>query len=202
MRPVGASGSSRPLAVGSDRLGSVGGAELRREVEHLEQPTEADVLPGHHAELEDLRVGKGGAQLVEERIVDRVVVDGELLGVAECQPLTRRERVLTVAYSLVIPLIADRKLEAWPALETSRQVVTRQWLSVAGVLLAIGIITALSAIPFGLGPIWTLPMGITTIGVLYRELFGVLNHSRRDADGSVSQLRPKGLVRGSPTKRP
>jgi uncharacterized membrane protein len=103
-----------------------------------------------------------------------VVVDRELLGIAQCQPLTRRERVLTVAYSLVIQLIADRKLEAWPALETSRQVVTRQWFSVAGVLLAIGIITALSAIPFGLGPIWTLPMGITTIGVLYRELFGVL----------------------------
>lgn len=80
---------------------------------------------------------------------------------------------LTVAYSLVIPLIADRKLEAWPALETSRKVVTRQWFSVAGVLLAMAIITALSAIPFGLGLIWTLPMGITTVGVLYRELFEV-----------------------------
>jgi hypothetical protein len=51
--------------------------------------------------------------------------------------------------------------------------VTRQWFSVAGVLLAMAIITALSAIPFGLGLIWTLPMGITTVGVLYRELFGV-----------------------------
>jgi uncharacterized membrane protein len=34
---------------------------------------------------------------------------------------------LTVAWLFAIPLVIDRKLDFWPAMETSRQVVTKHW---------------------------------------------------------------------------
>lgn len=80
---------------------------------------------------------------------------------------------LTIGYALALPLIADRRIDAWPAMEASRRTIGRQWFRVAGVLLALGLLTALSAIPLGIGLIWTLPMGIVVVGILYRDLFGV-----------------------------
>ena len=42
---------------------------------------------------------------------------------------------LFVAWSFALPLVVDKKLEAWSAMELSRRVVTRCWLRVASLLL-------------------------------------------------------------------
>jgi hypothetical protein len=42
---------------------------------------------------------------------------------------------LFVAWTFAIPLAADRRLEAWSAMELSRKVVTRSWLQIAALLL-------------------------------------------------------------------
>lgn len=81
---------------------------------------------------------------------------------------------LGVAYSLALPLAAERGLSPWQALEASRKAVNRHWFKVFGLYLTLGLYLLLSAIPLGIGLIWTLPMAVIAVGVLYRTVFGVL----------------------------
>jgi hypothetical protein len=79
---------------------------------------------------------------------------------------------LSVAYIFVYPLMVDRGMGIWEAMETSRKAVTKKWFTVFGVMLSMAIITILSALPLGIGLIWTLPMGYLVYGILYSTVFG------------------------------
>jgi len=80
---------------------------------------------------------------------------------------------LVIAYCMTIPLIVDRRLPPWQAIETSRKAVTRRWFQYFGLLLVVGLLICLSALPLGIGLIWTAPWSINVIGVVYRRTFGV-----------------------------
>ena len=80
---------------------------------------------------------------------------------------------LIVGYGLTLPLIVDRKMSAWEAMETSRKAIPKVWWKVAGALFLMGCIYTLSTIPLGIGLIWTVPMFIILGGIVYRYLFGV-----------------------------
>ncbi len=80
---------------------------------------------------------------------------------------------LIVGYGLTLPLIVDRKMSAWEAMETSRKAIHKVWWKVAGALFLMGCIYTLSTIPLGIGLIWTVPMFIILGGIVYRYLFGV-----------------------------
>lgn len=81
---------------------------------------------------------------------------------------------LGVAYMLAIPLVIERGLSPWQALETSRKAINQHWFKVFGLFLALGVIMLIGMIPLGIGLIWTLPLFIISMGVLYRTIFGVL----------------------------
>lgn len=81
---------------------------------------------------------------------------------------------LSVAYLLAIPLVVERKLSPWQALEASRKAITQHWFKVFGLFLVLGVIMIVSAIPLGIGLVWSLPLAIISVGVLYRNIFGVL----------------------------
>nr|WP_298144971.1 hypothetical protein [uncultured Pseudomonas sp.] len=81
---------------------------------------------------------------------------------------------LSIAYILAIPLVVERGLSPWQALEASRKAISQHWFKVFGLFLLLGIITMLSAIPLGIGLIWTIPLMVVAMGVLYRTIFGVL----------------------------
>jgi len=80
---------------------------------------------------------------------------------------------LSVAYIMALPLVADKGMSVWQALETSRKVMTKCWwrMFFTGVLIVL--ILAVSALPILIPWIWTLPMAVLAIGVIYRNLFGV-----------------------------
>jgi hypothetical protein len=78
---------------------------------------------------------------------------------------------LAVAYSLAIPLILRHDLGIWEALELSRRTITKQWLNFFLLFLVLMVITFVSIIPFGIGLIWTLPLGLCTLGLLYHATF-------------------------------
>ncbi len=80
---------------------------------------------------------------------------------------------LSVAYILTIPLIVEKNLGAWQALEASRKGITHHWFKIFGLYILMMILYMISAIPFGLGLIWTIPMFITLNGILYRIIYGV-----------------------------
>lgn len=104
---------------------------------------------------------------------------------------------LATAYTFTLPLMVDKKLGIWAAMEVSRQAVTKKWFSVFGVSISLFLIMMVSAIPFGIGLIWTIPLALIAHGVMYRKIFGwkihdPLNteieqssHSTDDTDRSV-----------------
>ncbi len=79
---------------------------------------------------------------------------------------------LSVGYALVLPLILDRGMGPWEALEASRKAIHKKWRTIFGLYLVMTLISIVSAIPLGLGLIWTIPMFFVLGGVLYVRLFG------------------------------
>jgi len=80
---------------------------------------------------------------------------------------------LAMAYCQTMPLIADRNMKAWEAMETSRKAVTKRWFKYFGLFLVVGLCVGASALPLGIGLIWTAPWMINVIGVVYRRTFGI-----------------------------
>ncbi len=79
---------------------------------------------------------------------------------------------LSVGYILAIPLLFVRGLSPWQALEESRKAVHKRWWTVFFAMITMSILMGLSAIPLGLGLIWTVPMFVVLVGVLYYHFFG------------------------------
>ncbi|MNG14005.1 hypothetical protein D3C84_977260 [compost metagenome] len=70
--------------------------------------------------------------------------------------------------------MVERGLSPWQALEASRKAITQHWFKVFGLCLLLGLITMVSAIPLGIGLVWSIPLFVIAMGVLYRTIFGVL----------------------------
>ena len=79
---------------------------------------------------------------------------------------------LSIAYSFTLPLMADKGLGIWGAMEVSRQAVSKHWFTVFGVNVSLILLVVLSAIPLGIGLIWTVPLVMIAQGVMYRKIFG------------------------------
>jgi hypothetical protein len=80
---------------------------------------------------------------------------------------------LSLAYIMVIPLIVDKDMGPWQAMETSRKAISKHWFKVFGLYFAMLVIYFIGMIPLGIGLIWTMPMFVMVTGILYRETFGV-----------------------------
>jgi hypothetical protein len=79
---------------------------------------------------------------------------------------------LSIAWLLAIPLVAERGLSPWRALETSRRAISQHWFKVFGLYSLICLLLAIGTLPLGIGLIWTLPLAALAFGVLYRTIFG------------------------------
>ncbi|MFA6283469.1 MAG: hypothetical protein WCT30_03040 [Desulfurivibrionaceae bacterium] len=82
---------------------------------------------------------------------------------------------LIFSYLLVLPLIVEKRMGPWQAMEASRKAIHRCWFKVFGLELILGITLIGSGLLFGIGLIWTLPMCTLATGILYREIFGIAN---------------------------
>ena len=80
---------------------------------------------------------------------------------------------LMVAYFLTQPLIVEKNLGAWEAMETSRKAINHHWFKVFLTYFIMAMIYLISIIPLGIGLIWTAPMMVNVRGILYRIMFGV-----------------------------
>ena len=78
---------------------------------------------------------------------------------------------LLVGYVFVLPLIIDKQLTVWRAMELSRTTVQRAWFSVFGLLMAAGMLIFVSAIALGFGLVLTLPLCTGALTYAYEDLF-------------------------------
>ncbi|MEZ4829776.1 MAG: hypothetical protein R3C61_26355 [Bacteroidia bacterium] len=79
---------------------------------------------------------------------------------------------LGVAYAFVVPLITFAGLEFWPALETSRKVVTKNWWALFGFMIVTGLIMFSGVILLFVGMFATIPLGTCIIYAAYEDIFG------------------------------
>lgn len=77
-----------------------------------------------------------------------------------------------IIYVFTLPLIADKGLKVWDAMELSRKAVFAHFVSIIILYILLAIVMLLSVIPLGIGMIWTVPMFfIAFYGLLYRMMF-------------------------------
>lgn len=82
---------------------------------------------------------------------------------------------LIFSYMLVMPLIIEKGMSPWQAMEASRKAIHRCWFKVFWLQLILGVTLIGSAFLLGIGLIWTVPMCILAAAILYREIFGTEN---------------------------
>lgn len=80
---------------------------------------------------------------------------------------------LSVGYSLAFPLVLDRGLGFWEALETSRRVVTKRWFTVFGLALVLLLINAIGVFPLIVGWLFTVPFTLCVLVALYEAALGI-----------------------------
>lgn len=78
---------------------------------------------------------------------------------------------LLISYSFAYPLLVDKELGPWEAMETSRKIVTKQWFKFFGLAIASTLFLLVSAIPLGIGLIWSIPTVYIAYGLLYHNMF-------------------------------
>jgi len=81
---------------------------------------------------------------------------------------------LGIAYIFVLPLITERNLSPWQALETSRKAVQQRWFKVFALMMLCYIFLLLSGFTLFIGLVWLLPLSGIAFGIVYRTIFGVL----------------------------
>lgn len=79
---------------------------------------------------------------------------------------------LMVAWSMAIPLVADKKMEFWPAMELSRKVMNQHWWSMFGLLLLCILISLLGLCVCCVGVYVAAPVVIAAWAYAYEDIFG------------------------------
>lgn len=88
---------------------------------------------------------------------------------------------LIVSYLFVSMLIVEHHMEFWQAMETSRQIVTKNWFSVFVFVLMLTAINLVGALALGIGLLVTIPLSACLVCVAYREIVGLQGNAELNA---------------------
>lgn len=80
---------------------------------------------------------------------------------------------LAVAYLFALPLVLDKRLDFWPAMETSRKLITKQWFGFFGLILLVALLNVAGALALGIGLFVTAPWSTCTIAAAYEDIVGL-----------------------------
>jgi hypothetical protein len=79
---------------------------------------------------------------------------------------------LSIVYIFTLPLIADKGLSAWEAMELSRRTAHIRWAKIGLVITLLSIVAIAGILSFGIILIWAIPLFFVTIyGILYVRIF-------------------------------
>jgi uncharacterized membrane protein len=80
-----------------------------------------------------------------------------------------------VVYSMwmfALPLVIDKGLEFWPAMELSRKVFFKDWKNLLLLLIVSGLITIAGVIACIIGVFFTAPIAFGAVAYAYEDIFG------------------------------
>ncbi|HJZ13236.1 MAG TPA: hypothetical protein VJ521_13860 [Acidobacteriota bacterium] len=75
-------------------------------------------------------------------------------------------------WMFTLPLIVDKKLDFWQAMEMSRKTVMRNFLKVLGLSILAGLISISGVLLCCIGVLLTMPIGFGAVAFAYEDLFG------------------------------
>jgi uncharacterized membrane protein len=75
-------------------------------------------------------------------------------------------------WMFAVPLVMDRKMEFWPAMELSRKVTLSAFGRIAGLLLISGLVAFSGMLLCGVGMFFTMPIAFGAIAYAYNDIFG------------------------------
>jgi len=79
---------------------------------------------------------------------------------------------LAVGYVFALPLVIDKKLEFWPAMEVSRRVVHHHWWSVFGLVIVLALLAFAGCLVCFVGLLISVPVSSAALMYVYEDLFG------------------------------
>jgi uncharacterized membrane protein len=79
---------------------------------------------------------------------------------------------LGVGYVFTLPLILDKRMEFWTAMEVSRRVVHRHWWSTFALVIVLAIVACLGALACIVGLFVSIPVASAALMFVYEDLFG------------------------------
>jgi uncharacterized membrane protein len=126
------------------------------------------LVRGQPTGIGDLFAGFGGsaAQLVLAGIIVHLLVG---LGLLLC---IVPGIYLSTAWIFTVPLIVDRQLDFWSAMEVSRKGVNPHWWSVFCLLIVVALISIVGFLACCIGFLAALPIGLGALIYAYEDLFG------------------------------
>ncbi len=80
---------------------------------------------------------------------------------------------LMVAYYFALPLVAEKDMSPWQALETSRKTITHRWFTFFFFGIIISLIALVAMLPLMIGLVWAMPMILIAYAIIYRNMFGI-----------------------------
>ena len=79
---------------------------------------------------------------------------------------------LATAWYFATPLVIDRGMPFWDAMEFSRKVVSKHWFAVFGLMLVAGLLCMAGVIACCIGVLVTIPIGLIALMYGYDDIFG------------------------------
>jgi hypothetical protein len=80
---------------------------------------------------------------------------------------------LLVGYMFALPLVIDKKMEFWTAMEVSRRVVHAHWWSLFGLAIILILVALCGFLLCGIGALVSIPVSSAALMYVYEDLFGV-----------------------------
>ena len=79
---------------------------------------------------------------------------------------------LAVAWAFALPLVIDKKIDFWPAMELSRKVVTKHWWLMLGFLIICGLVVLAGLLACCVGIFVTMAIAQAALMYAYEDIFG------------------------------
>lgn len=78
---------------------------------------------------------------------------------------------LTVNWMFILPLILDKRMDFWPAMQTSWKMVRKHWWQLFGLILLVGVINLGGLLLCCVGLLFSVPLGIAAMMYAYETIF-------------------------------
>jgi hypothetical protein len=79
---------------------------------------------------------------------------------------------LGVGYVFALPLVIDKKMEFWTAMEVSRRLVHKHWWSMLALVIVLALVAFAGFLLCGVGALITIPVSSAAFLYVYEDLFG------------------------------